>query len=200
MEAAPERLSSKNPVGVEVYVRNKPPKGQALTLQGKRHSLQSSESIMKFRQLTRHSSQPRLLKDDISGSVTNLRLQTLEKSSSFSQLQNFRPLKESGKTLSASNLAAVSDSNLSIKEAVPPRSYDKPNTTFSTRKMEFRNLVQRYYHQLTNGCGSKTCRNKFCFSSKDGTKFSKKGLIGAFKIRATNQQTQTKTLFERPDR
>ena len=149
MQAAPDRLS-RNTVGAEVFVRNLPPKGQIPEGMSKRHSLQATEPITNWR-LTRHSSQPKLLKNDIGGSVTNLRRESLRKSSSLAQLQNFRSLKDSGKTLSASNLAAVSDSNLSIKEAVPPRSYDKPNTTFSTRKKEFGSIVQRYYYQLTNG-------------------------------------------------
>lgn len=197
MEAAPERLS-KNAVSVDVYLR--PPKGQSLAL--KRHSLQSAESIVKFRQLTRHSSQPKLLKDGSNGSATEVLRRENLKSSSLAQLHNFRPLKESGKTLSASNLAAVSDSNLSIKEAVPPRSYDKPNTTFSTRKMEFRGIVQRYYHQLTNGCGNETCRNKFCFSSKDGRKFSQDiAAILSIELASTNKQyfcNSVKTMMALP--
>ena len=149
----------------------RPPKGNSRPpiSQAKRHSLQSAESITKFGKLARFSSQPRLRKDDIGGSLTSLRLEGSKKSSSLAQLG---PLKKSGKTLSASNLAAVSDTNLSIKAAVPPRSYDKPNTSFSTRKQEFESTVQRYYYQLTCGCGNESCRNKFCYSSRDGKKFS----------------------------
>ncbi|XP_068730532.1 ubiquitin-protein ligase E3A-like [Montipora capricornis] len=135
----------------------------------KRHSLQSTESIAKFHKLTKHSSQPKLRKDVLSGSLTSLNLDSSKKYSSLAQINT---LKASAKTLSASNLAAISDSNLSLKEAMPMRSYDEPNSSFSEIKSHFEELVKCYYCQLTKGCGKNDCRNKFCFSSKDGIRLT----------------------------
>ncbi|XP_022089847.1 ubiquitin-protein ligase E3A-like [Acanthaster planci] len=72
------------------------------------------------------------------------------------------------RNLSASNLAALSDSNLSIKKALPQRSYDAPNSSGSAAKRLFVQLVKRYYYQLTEGCGNEDCLNRFCRSCKDG--------------------------------
>ena len=133
----------------------------------KRHSLQSGETITKFHKLKKHSSQPKLRKNVLSGSLASLNLENSKKYSSLAQVNS---LKAGGKTLSASNLAAISDSNLSLKEAMPPRSYDQPNSSFSESKSHFEDLVKCYYHQLTKGCGNEECKNKFCFSSKNGVK------------------------------
>ena len=135
----------------------------------KRHSLQSGESITKFHKLKKHASQPKLRKDVLSGSLASLNLDSSKKYSSLAQINS---LKASSKTLSASNLAAISDTNLSLKEAMPPRSYDQPNSSFSEIKSHFENLVKCYYHQLTKGCGNEDCKNKFCSSSKDGVRFT----------------------------
>ncbi|RDD45965.1 Ubiquitin-protein ligase E3A [Trichoplax sp. H2] len=69
--------------------------------------------------------------------------------------------------LSASNLAALSDSNLSVQAALLPRSYNKPNTNTSQAKQSFVSLVSCYYGQLTIGCEKSNCRNKFCRSNED---------------------------------
>ncbi|XP_070568117.1 probable E3 ubiquitin-protein ligase HECTD2 [Ptychodera flava] len=116
--------------------------------------------------LGRHSSQPKLNKNVGSGSFHNL-------TSVRSRSNSLVPLADLKKTLSASNLAALSDSNLSIQEALPPRSYDAPNTTGAMAKTYFEQLVKRYFYQLTEGCGNKKCRNKFCFSAKDHLKSGK---------------------------
>ena len=135
----------------------------------KRHSLQSTESIAKFHKLKKHSSQPKLRKDLLSGSLTSLNFDSSKKYSSLAQISS---LKASAKTLSASNLAAISDSNLSLKEAVPMRGYDEPNSSFSEIKGHFEDLVKCYYYQLTKGCGKRDCKNKFCFSSQDGIRLA----------------------------
>ena len=135
----------------------------------KRHSLQSGDSITKFHKLKKHASQPKLRRDVLSGSLTSLNLDSSKKYSSLAQINS---LKASAKTLSASNLAAISDSNLSLKEAMPLRSYDQPNSSFSEIKSHFEDLVKCYYHQLTKGCGDEDCKNKFCFSNKDGVRFT----------------------------
>ena len=136
----------------------------------KRHSLQSGDSITKFNKLKKHSSQPKLRKDVLSGSLASLNLDSSRKYSSLAQI-NVQSLKASAKTLSASNLAAISDSNLSLKEAMPPRSYDQPNSSFADAKSHFEELVKCYFQQLTKGCGDENCQNKFCFSSKGGVRF-----------------------------
>lgn len=137
----------------------------------KRHSLQSGDSITKFNKLKKHSSQPKLRKNVLSGSLASLNLESSRKYSSLAQI-NVQTLKASAKTLSASNLAAISDSNLSLKEAMPPRSYDQPNSSFAEVKSHFEDLVKCYFQQLTKGCGNRNCQNKFCFSSKGGVRFS----------------------------
>lgn len=151
-----------------LQIPGKPPKPFPRT---KRHSLQTGESLARFNKLTRHSSQPRLRRDGISGSLNNLSLESSRRSASLAQL-NVQSLAVSGKTLSASNLAAVSDSNLSIKEAVLPRSYEQTNSANFFVKRHFEFIVKRYFHQLTEGCGYDDCTNKFCCSGEMGSKFS----------------------------
>lgn len=135
----------------------------------KRHSLHSGESITKFNKLKKHASQPKLRRDVLTGSLTSLNLDSSKK---YSSLAHINSLKGTAKTLSASNLAAVSDSNLSLKEAMPMRSYDQPNSSYSEMKSHFEDLVKCYYNQLTKGCGNSNCKNKFCFSCKDGVRFT----------------------------
>ncbi|XP_071955318.1 probable E3 ubiquitin-protein ligase HECTD2 [Antedon mediterranea] len=110
--------------------------------------------------LERHQSQPKLSRDEGGGSMNNILFQR-GRSNSLTPLDSFK------KTLSASNLAALSDSNLSITRALPFKSYDKPNTMSSALKDQWQRLVKRYYFQITNGCGNEQCRNKFCASCKD---------------------------------
>ncbi|XP_077977108.1 ubiquitin-protein ligase E3A-like isoform X2 [Glandiceps talaboti] len=116
--------------------------------------------------LGRHSSQPKLNRNVGGGSFHNL---TTERARSNS----LQPTAELKKTLSASNLAALSDSNLSIQEALPLRSYDTPNTTGALAKTYFEQLVKRYFYQLTQGCGNDKCNNKFCFFGKDRLKLER---------------------------
>eukprot|EP01137_Pigoraptor_chileana_P033768 Opistho-2@25178 len=75
-------------------------------------------------------------------------------------------------TLSASNLAALSDARLSLKAALPIHSYNTPNTEGATSRVHFECLVKRYFRQLTVGCGMLSCANPFCFSSKNCRSFS----------------------------
>ena len=147
-------------------VCGKPPK--LPISRAKRHSLQTAEAITRFNRLRKHNSQPRLHKGSIGGSLANLNLES--RSSSFVQLNV--SLKANERALSASNLAAISDSNLSVKEAVPPRSYDQPNSSFAAVKNHFGDLVKRYFQQLTVGCGRGNCKNAFCFSNCGANKFS----------------------------
>lgn len=154
----------------------------------KRHSLQSGDSITKFNKLKKHSSQPKLRKNMLSGSLASLNLESSRKYSSLAQI-NVQTLKASAKTLSASNLAAISDSNLSLKEAMPPRRYDQPNSSYAEVKSHFEDLVKCYFHQLTKGCGNHNCQNKFCYSSKGGVRFSP-GVAGIMSIELATRSKQ----------
>lgn len=66
------------------------------------------------------------------------------------------------RNLSASNLAAFSDTNLSLRKAVPVRSYDTPDSSSSIAKHFFEQRTKRYFYQITEGCGSSHCKNSFC--------------------------------------
>lgn len=156
-------------LGGHAVVSGRPPK--IPMAHSKRHSLQSGDSITKFNKLKKHASQPKLRKDVLSGSLECLNLDSSRRYSSLAQL-NVQSLKASAKTLSASNLAAISDSNLSLKEAMPLRSYDQPNSSFADAKSHFEELVKCYFRQLTKGCGDESCQNKFCVSSKGGVKLA----------------------------
>ncbi|XP_066286892.1 probable E3 ubiquitin-protein ligase HECTD2 [Branchiostoma lanceolatum] len=137
-------------------VPGKPPLPTARRQYEKRGSLPTSE--LARAKLPRPISQPRLQKNLGGGSLARLNLDR-EKSSSLVQLSNLKT-----KTLSSSNLAAVSDSNLSVQEAAPLRSYETPHTAEAATKVYFEQLVKRYFYQLTEGCGNKKCKNKFCHS------------------------------------
>ncbi|CAH3043669.1 unnamed protein product [Pocillopora meandrina] len=156
-------------LGGHAVVSGRPPR--IPMAHSKRHSLQSGDSITKFNKLKKHASQPKLRKDVLSGSLECLNLDSSRRYSSLAQL-NVQSLKASAKTLSASNLAAISDSNLSLKEAMPLRSYDQPNSSFADAKSHFEELVKCYFRQLTKGCGDESCQNKFCVSSKGGVKLA----------------------------
>ena len=91
----------------------------------------------------------------------------LERSSSLSSLSNVIEAKLSTKSLSASNLLALSDPNLSIQEAKPKRFYDSPTNNWAKQKSEYTAHAQMYFYQLTEGCGINECRNIFCKSCKD---------------------------------
>lgn len=156
-------------LGGHAVVSGRPPR--IPMAHSKRHSLQSGDSITKFNKLKKHASQPKLRKDVLSGSLECLNLDSSRRYSSLAQL-NVQSLKASAKTLSASNLAAISDSNLSLKEAMPLRSYDQPNSSFADAKSHFEELVKCYFRQLTKGCGNESCQNKFCVSSKGGVKLA----------------------------
>lgn len=88
----------------------------------------------------------------------------LERSNSLSSLSNVIEAKLSTKSLSASNLLALSDSNLSIQEAKPKRFYDLPANNWAKQKSEYVAHAHMYFHQLTEGCGKEECRNLFCKS------------------------------------
>ena len=78
------------------------------------------------------------------------------------------------RSLSASNLYALNNPDLSIKAAISKKAYDKPHTSFSKEKAIFTAWAQKYYHQLTVGCGNEKCRNVFCRSSPQRKKFDAK--------------------------
>ena len=90
----------------------------------------------------------------------------LKKSNSLSNLHKLAVERNAKLSLSASNLLAVSDPNLSIKKAAPQKSYDKPHTAYAKEKASFTAWTQKYFHQLTIGCGKENCQNCFCKSSK----------------------------------
>ena len=89
----------------------------------------------------------------------------LERSSSLTSL-NVKEAKLSTKSLSTSNLLALSDPNLSIQEAKPKRFYDSPTNNWAKQKSEYVAHAQMYFYQLTEGCGSEKCKNMFCKSCK----------------------------------
>ena len=91
----------------------------------------------------------------------------LERSNSLSSLINVKDAKLSTKSLSASNLLALSDPNLSIQEAKPKRFYDSPTNNWAKQKSEYVAHAQMYFYQLTEGCGSEDCKNLFCKSCRD---------------------------------
>ena len=98
------------------------------------------------------------------------------------------------RNLSASNLAALSDTNLSITKALPTRSYDKPNSQGAAAKQYFEILVKRYFHQLTEGCGNEQCANKFCFSCK-GNQFHGSNLTKHVKMGAIQEKSSQVKLY-----
>ena len=91
----------------------------------------------------------------------------LERSNSLSSLSKVRDAKLSTKSLSASNLLALSDPNLSIQEAKPKRFYDLPTNNWAKQKSEFVAHAQMYFYQLSEGCRNEKCKNIFCKSCKD---------------------------------
>nr|XP_054753405.1 probable E3 ubiquitin-protein ligase HECTD2 [Lytechinus pictus] len=112
------------------------------------------------------TSQPKLEGSERRGSFDSILIDGRARSNSLAKLTDLK------RNLSASNLAALSDSNLSVQEAELPRSYDAPNTTGSKAKHYLEQLIKRYYYQLTDGCGRSECRNKFCHSSKDAIRMT----------------------------
>ncbi|XP_065056226.1 probable E3 ubiquitin-protein ligase HECTD2 [Rhopilema esculentum] len=91
----------------------------------------------------------------------------LERSTSLTSLSNIRDARLSIKSLSASNLLALSDPNLSIQEAKPKRFYDSPTNNWAKQKAEYTAHAQKYFYQLTKGCRKENCYNKFCKSSNE---------------------------------
>ena len=88
----------------------------------------------------------------------------LERSTSLSSLSNVREARLSTKSLSASNILALSDPNLSLQEAKPKKFYDSPSNSSAKQKTEYTAFAQMYFYQLTEGCSAETCKNKFCKS------------------------------------
>ncbi|CAB4005436.1 ubiquitin- ligase E3A-like, partial [Paramuricea clavata] len=143
----------------DLKVSSKPPLAATNVLLKKRHSLHAVEPLKRLDHLVRRGSHELIRKEE-SGSWGNLRLlDSKERSASLAQL------KTSGRTLSASNLAALSDSNLSIQVALPQRSYEHTGSKSNLAKQGFEVVVKRYYEQLTVGCGNAKCWNKFCASN-----------------------------------
>ena len=52
-------------------------------------------------------------------------------------------------------------SNLSLRTALPRRSYDVPRSADARAKVHFVQTVRRYFYQLTEGCGDDDCDNRF---------------------------------------
>ena len=131
----------------------------------KRNALKPSDlSGFKDKTLRRHSSHSRLQTGSNSDKNCRETSRTnLERSNSLTQLQVIQA--RLTRSLSASNLLALSDPNLSVREAKPQRSYDSPATKFAKDKAEFTAYCQIYFHQLTEGCGDELCKNMFCNSS-----------------------------------
>eukprot|EP00127_Corallochytrium_limacisporum_P006979 Clim_evm33s239 gene=Clim_evmTU33s239 len=75
-----------------------------------------------------------------------------------------------GRTLSASNLAALSATNLSLQAALPKASYLLPDNPNAVAKERYEDLVRSYYNQITKGCGKYECRNPMCSSNAQGLK------------------------------
>ena len=96
--------------------------------------------------------------------VSNLEKTLDDRASSFDNLA-LPSLAQHRRSLSASNMHALADPDLSIKAAVSKKAYDKPHTSFSREKAIFTAWTQKYYHQLTIGCGDSNCTNIFCKSS-----------------------------------
>ncbi|XP_038048029.1 ubiquitin-protein ligase E3A-like [Patiria miniata] len=132
--------------------------------QGKRASLPyapNKEELVELRFTRQLSTSHPKLPSNSSNSVDNLVPVERPRSNSLIRIADIK------RNLSASNLAALSDSNLSIKKALPLRSYDAPNTSGSAAKRHFVQLVKQYYYQLTEGCGNEECQNRFCRSCKE---------------------------------
>ena len=143
----------------DLKVSSKPPLAATNVLLKKRHSLHAVEPLKRLDHLARRGSHELIRKEE-SSSWGNLRLlDSKGRSASLAQL------KTSGRTLSASNLAALSDSNLSIQVALPQRSYEYSGSESNLAKQSFEVVVKRYYEQLTVGCGNAKCWNKFCASN-----------------------------------
>ncbi|XP_071801445.1 probable E3 ubiquitin-protein ligase HECTD2 [Asterias amurensis] len=160
---------------------------------GKRASLPYAPNQTELRRLRLNrqisTSHPKLPSSG-SNSVDNLLPAEQSRSNSIIRLSDIK------RNLSASNLAALSDSNLSIKKALPLRSYDTPNTFGSTAKRLYVQLVKQYYYQLTEGCGNEDCQNKFCRSCKD----SKKDIRDKAAIFSIQMASSHKLPLCRPDR
>ena len=150
----------------DLKVSSKPPLAASHALLNKRHSLNAVEPLKRRDHLTRRGSYD-LTRKEASNSCGNLKLlDSKSRSASLAQL------KTSGRTLSASNLAALSDSNLSIQVALPKRSYEYTGSQSNLAKQSFEVDVKRYYEQLTAGCGNANCWNKFCASNDSSIKLN----------------------------
>eukprot|EP00054_Salpingoeca_dolichothecata_P031115 m.259790 g.259790 ORF g.259790 m.259790 type:complete len:251 (-) comp26774_c0_seq39:1844-2596(-) len=65
-----------------------------------------------------------------------------------------------------SSFLSTSSAPLSLEAALPPRPYDNPDTQAFHAKQIFHKRVRRYFQQLTEGCHSVDCPNRFCASCK----------------------------------
>ena len=143
----------------DLKVSSKPPLAATDILLRKRHSLHAVEPLKRLDHLARRGSHQLIRKEESSSCGNLWLLDSKSRSASLAQL------KASGRTLSASNLAALSDSNLSIQVALPQRSYEYTGSESNLAKQSFEVVVKRYYEQLTVGCGNMNCWNKFCASN-----------------------------------
>lgn len=112
----------------------------------------------------------------------------VERSFSLNNINKIESL-QNNRSLSASNLYALTDPNLSLKEAVSKKVYDKPYTAFAKEKALFTAYTQKYFHQLTVGCGKETCLNKFCKSAKNHKRFNA-GMAALLSIELSSYKSQ----------
>jgi len=111
--------------------------------------------------------------DSFFGNSLDIEKNNVERSLSWGNLTQLS-LTDNQRSLSASNLYALHDPDLSIKAAISKKPYDKPHTSFSKEKAVFTAWTQKYYYQLTIGCGNKQCQNMFCRSSPQMKSFDSK--------------------------
>ena len=116
---------------------------------------------------------PRFPKDDTLLGGNLLDKPNVERSLSWGDMTHLS-LVDPQRSLSASNLYALHNPDLSIKAAISKKAYDKPHTSFSKEKAIFTAWTQKYYHQLTVGCGNGNCCNLFCKSSSQRKNFDAK--------------------------
>ena len=138
----------------------KPPIYRSKSKAGKPDS-KASDSDRQVPSLKRHLSIPNVDCRNLDLGVPGT---SLERSSSLSNINNLRGNNLSTRSLSASNILALSDPNLSLREAKPRRSYDAPSNESAREKTEYTAFSQMYFHQLTDGCKNMNCKNKFCKS------------------------------------
>eukprot|EP00111_Clytia_hemisphaerica_P009852 TCONS_00028878-protein len=126
--------------------------------------------------------------DGLFGDKLTVEKSSVEKSLSWGNLTQLS-LTDHHRSLSASNIYALHDPDLSIKAAISKKAYDRPHTSFSKEKAKFTAWTQKYYHQLTVGCGNRSCKNIFCKSSSKMKKFDQR-MISLISIELSGYKNQ----------